>query len=180
MRKIIYIVIMIFCISSTSTNAQTRLASYVVGNGAVVISNGNHTLSATIGQSIIGSISNTSHINNVGFWYQYVKTITDVEENLMLETPREFELFQNYPNPFNPTTVIRYGLPKESNVKVIVYNILGEMVNTLVDNVQKAGYYEVNWNAANNSSGVYFYKIMGYAPGRAGDFVDVKKMLLLR
>ena len=183
MRKIIHIffIKIIFCIGISSVFAQTyKLANYVVGSGGVVASNSNHNLSATIGQPIIGSTSNTLHKNNIGFWYQYAVTITDVEDEWMLETPREFELFQNYPNPFNPTTIIRYGLPKESSVKVIVFNILGEMVITLVDNTQIAGYYEVNFNASNMASGVYIYSIQSIALDGSKDFRNVKKMILLR
>ena len=76
---------------------------------------------------------------NIGFWNQYSKTITDVEDRWMFEVPKQYELYQNYPNPFNPTTTIRYGLPKESRVKIIVYNILGEMITTLVNDSQDAG-----------------------------------------
>ena len=98
----------------------------------------------------------------------------------MFETPREFELFQNYPNPFNPTTIIRYGLPKESSVKVIVYNILGEMVVQLVNATQKTGYYEVNFNASNLASGIYIYAIQSRTLDGSMDFRNVKKMILVK
>ncbi len=95
--------------------------------------------------------------------------------------PQKFALSQNYPNPFNPSTTIKYSIPNVerlaksfSNVTLRIYDILGREVVTLVNKQQKPGYYEVNWNAANNSSGVYFYKIT------AGKFVDTKKMILLR
>ena len=96
---------------------------------------------------------------------------------------------QNYPNPFNPSTTIEYQIPDqirndktavaqsgvgESYVTLKIYDILGREVATLVNEQQKAGYYEVKWNAVNNSSGVYFYKI------QAGDFVDTKKMILMK
>ena len=177
MRKIIHIffIAMIFCIGISSVFAQNnKLTNYVVGNGAAIVRSGGHVLSLTIGQPIVGKTSNALHSYNIGFWYQYAETIVGVEEDWRGGTPLEFELFQNYPNPFNPTTIIRYGLPKESSVKVIVYNILGEIVNTLVDNVQKSGYYEVNFNASNLATGIYIYRI------QAGDFVETKKMVLLR
>jgi len=85
-----------------------------------------------------------------------------------------YKLSQNYPNPFNPSTTINYSIPERSNVTLKVYDILGREIATLVNKQQKAGFYEVNWNAINNSSGVYFYKIL------AGDFVETKKMILLR
>jgi len=88
--------------------------------------------------------------------------------------PKEFALGQNYPNPFNPSTTFKYEIPKESYITLKVYDILGREVTTLVNEQQRAGYYEIDWNAVNNSSGVYFYKI------QAGDYVDTKKMILLR
>ncbi len=89
--------------------------------------------------------------------------------------PRIYTLEQNYPNPFNPTTVISYGLPKSGQVKLVVYDILGQVVQTLVNNeFKEAGTYKINFYANNLASGVYFYKI------DAGDFTSVKKMLLVK
>ncbi|MEN8194387.1 MAG: T9SS type A sorting domain-containing protein [Bacteroidota bacterium] len=178
MKTIKYIFFVVILCSIT-ISSQTRLANYVFGNGAVISSNSSHIVSGTIGQPIIGTTSNSSNINNIGFWYQYSETITDVNENEDL-TPTKFELFQNYPNPFNPSTVIKYGLPKESNVRIVVYNILGEMVSTLVDNFQKAGYYEINFNASSLASGVYLYTIQSEALDGSKDYRSVKKMILLR
>ena len=177
---IIMIFIPLLLASQLKVEAQNKLAYAVFGNGGSSVSNQNNNLYSTIGQPIIGNINNTLYTNNIGFWYQYAETITDVEESWMFETPREFELFQNYPNPFNPTTIIRYGLPKESSVKVIVYNILGEMVVQLVNATQKTGYYEVNFNASNLASGVYIYPIQSRTLDGTKDFRSVKKMILVK
>ena len=88
--------------------------------------------------------------------------------------PDRFELYQNYPNPFNPSTTIKYDLPKESSVKIEVYDILGKKVATLVDGIMKAGSYRIIWDANRFASGVYFYRI------QAGDYHEVKKLLLLK
>ncbi len=88
--------------------------------------------------------------------------------------PEKYFLFQNYPNPFNPITTIKYGLPKESNVQLIIYNILGEKVTELVDTFQKAGSYNIEWNADKFASGVYIYRI------KAGDFISSRKLMLLK
>lgn len=88
--------------------------------------------------------------------------------------PEKFELEQNYPNPFNPNTTIKFSIPKESQVTLLVYNMLGEKIKELKNEVMKAGYFDVVFDASNIASGVYLYRI------KAGDFVQTKKMLLLK
>ena len=88
--------------------------------------------------------------------------------------PAVFKLNQNYPNPFNPVTMINYQLPMTSDVELSVYNLLGQKVATLVNVRQRAGYHQIEWGAGGFSSGIYYYRI------EAGDFQDVKKMVLLR
>lgn len=99
--------------------------------------------------------------------------VTDVDAFSDL-IPLTFDLMQNYPNPFNPSTKIKFGLPKESEVSVAIYNILGEKVNDLVNQHLKAGYHEVEFNNTSLSSGIYFYRIV------AADYVETKKMILLK
>ena len=88
--------------------------------------------------------------------------------------PNSFKLSQNYPNPFNPETVIGYALPIRSDVKLTIYNLRGEEVALLVDGTVSAGNHRVSWDASGFASGIYFYKI------QAGDFVQTRKMLLLK
>ncbi|MCL6495819.1 MAG: T9SS type A sorting domain-containing protein [Ignavibacterium sp.] len=88
--------------------------------------------------------------------------------------PIEFKLFQNFPNPFNPNTRIAYSIPQDVQVTLKVYDLLGNEIQTLVDEPQQQNYYEVQFNAENLSSGVYFYQL------KAGDFIQTKKMVLLR
>ena len=107
------------------------------------------------------------------FTIEVVEIPDDIDVELS-ELPTEFALEQNYPNPFNPSTTFKYEIPKESYITLKVYDILGREVATLVNGQQKAGYYEIDWNASNNSSGVYFYKI------QAGGFVDTKKMIWVK
>jgi hypothetical protein len=88
--------------------------------------------------------------------------------------PETFELLPNFPNPFNPTTVIRYQLPVAREVHLVVLDLLGQRVATLVQGDQEAGYHEVKFDAPTLSSGVYLYRL------QAGDFVQTRKLLLLR
>jgi hypothetical protein len=101
-------------------------------------------------------------------------TVTAVNEPGNSLIPMQFELSQNYPNPFNPSTTINFALPKASEVHLVVYDLLGRVVTTLVNGNLNAGYHKINFNAANLASGVYFYSI------KAGDFTSVKKLMLLK
>jgi len=93
--------------------------------------------------------------------------------------PSEYYLYQNYPNPFNPSTIIRYSIPSVGtghapSVRLVIYNVLGQIVTTLVNEEQKPGNYEVKWDGAGQSSGVYFYKL------QSGNFSETRKLILLR
>jgi hypothetical protein len=88
--------------------------------------------------------------------------------------PRNFELAQNYPNPFNPVTKIKFALPKNSFVNLVVYNAIGQKVSELINREMVFGYHEVEFSAAGLSSGIYYYRL------ESGDFVSVKKMMILK
>ena len=95
------------------------------------------------------------------------------EEN-QINSVAEYNLEQNYPNPFNPNTILKFAIAKEGNVNLSVYNILGERVMELKNEMMKPGYYEVEFNASSLASGVYFYQL------KAGDFIQTKKMVLTK
>jgi len=107
--------------------------------------------------------------------YEYSKEI-----EIDLGMPNEFSLSQNYPNPFNPSTTIRYSIPNviaseaKQSVVLKVYDILGNVVATLVNENKAAGNYEVKYDASNLSSGIYFYKL------QSGSFVQTKKFILIK
>jgi len=113
-----------------------------------------------------------------------VKTLILSVTNRLI--PKEYALHQNYPNPFNPTTRINYQLPTASRVVLKIYDILGEEVRTLADEIQEAGYRSVEWNSTNDqgqvlASGVYFYRFEAASIVSAGrTFTKVNKMLLLK
>ena len=110
------------------------------------------------------------------YWTDTMKVIVSpfvgIYENII--NSFTFNLYQNYPNPFNPITKIKYSIPNQSSVTIKVYDILGREIETLINKEEKAGNYEINWNASKLSSGVYFYQL------KAGEFIQTKKMLLLK
>lgn len=104
---------------------------------------------------------------------------TGVQDGEITILPLDFLLNQNYPNPFNPATTISYSLSQRGRVTIEVFNLLGQKVNTLIDRDEAAGTYSINWNGTDASghkvaTGVYFYRL------RAGDYVETKKMILLK
>ena len=114
--------------------------------------------------------------------------VTDVEEKDNI--PIEYALYQNYPNPFNPTTKIKYSIPQSSGigssadfkqqVLLKVYDILGKEVVTLVNKRQSAGYYEIEFGTSSLPSAVYLYRLQVSGASNSKEFVQTKKMILLR
>jgi len=100
--------------------------------------------------------------------------IVGIYDNNTLGAPLQFQLYNNYPNPFNPSTSIQYAVKDRQFVTLKVYDVLGNEVATLVNEEKPAGSYEVAFDAAQLSSGIYFYKL------QAGSFVETKKMILLK
>ena len=110
--------------------------------------------------------------NLYGLWEISIDSITSITKDI--KSPNSYILAQNYPNPFNPTTEISYSLPSASNVKLTVFNTLGQEVRVLEYGFKNAGNYNINFNASNLPSGIYFYKL------EAGRFSQVKKMILIK
>ena len=104
-----------------------------------------------------------------GGGYKYSDIITSD-----INSPFVFSLNQNYPNPFNPNTIITYSLPAASNVKLVVYNAIGQIVKVLENSFRETGNYNISFNASDLPSGIYFYKL------EACQFTQVKKMILLK
>ncbi len=105
-----------------------------------------------------------------------VQAATDVDDKVLTNT--DYKLFQNFPNPFNPSTIITFQVFVQSSVSIIVYDIIGNQVATLLNEEKPAGKYTVNFDASNTgkllSSGIYYYKM------RAGNFSEIKKMVLIK
>ncbi len=127
----------------------------------------------------------SDNLNSITLAREYVKEAFNVYQNNFTNlptsvgsdkniTPKEFVLNQNYPNPFNPSTAITYQLSAQSKVELKVFDILGREVSTLVNEIQNAGSYKVNFNASKLSSGIYIYQI------KADNFIQSKKMMLVK
>jgi len=143
-------------------NVTPQVSSLVIGN--------TYVFAGTIGESVW-----RRSVSEIG-----IKQISD-------NVPEEYKLFQNYPNPFNPTTKIKFDIPSDvrretSNVKLVVYDILGREVATLVNQPLQPGTYEVDFDGTNYPSGVYFYRITAGNPSTSSgqSFTETKKMVLLK
>jgi photosystem II stability/assembly factor-like uncharacterized protein len=106
-------------------------------------------------------------------WKRSLPESLDVR-NISTEIPKEYSIKQNYPNPFNPSTNIEFSVPKSSVIKIVVYDISGRALETLVNESLSAGSYKINWNASGYASGIYFYKIS------ADNFSQSHKMILVK
>lgn len=120
----------------------------------------------------------TGALQEWGFIFS-LEAVTGIDDDSNLELPQAFQLHENYPNPFNPSTTLRYDLKESVNVQLMVYNILGQQVRTLVNGAQTAGRQSINWDGRDDlgrqvSSGIYIYRLL------AGDFVQSRKMMLMK
>jgi len=143
-----------FDISSYANGSTNLKVRFRLTSDAGIQSDGWYVDDIVITKYCVGTIVGTSE-NNSGI-------------------PKQFALEQNFPNPFNPATVIKYQVPKASNVKISIFDILGKEVATLINGKVEAGYHQVEFNGSNFASGLYLYKI------EADGFTDVKKMILVK
>lgn len=176
-----------FSLTPSQVSAVQMARQVLDGGGAMWLETASYKLSSSLGQSIIGSQDGPTKDLYTGFWNPWVVQMTPVEWEEVDHTqlPREFGLSQNFPNPFNPATVIEYALPQASEVKVQIYNVLGQKVRNLVDEHQEPGYKMIRWDGTDNngmevSSGIYFYRIVAHTVHGDEDFVECRKMTLLK
>jgi hypothetical protein len=125
------------------------------------------SLTVTDGYLFAGTIGD-------GVWKRPLSEIMTGIENSRDQVTLQYILNQNYPNPFNPSTTIRYEIPRQGHVTLKIYNIIGQEVETLIDEQRNAGRGEVVWNASRFSSGVYFSRF------RAGEFTKTMKLILVK
>ena len=109
-----------------------------------------------------------------GSWDPDDVSATEVDPLLVAGIPEDFGLSQNYPNPFNPVTTISYQLPDDAHVTLVVSDVMGREVATLVNGQEEAGHKSVRFDASNLASGIYFYRL------QAGIFVESRKLMLMK
>ena len=172
-------------VSATVTDLQVQITvtgtsgdvagELVDGTGAVVaFNNGTSSNPFTLTAPGPGNyVINAGHKSPLRWDSASVSiSVTNVRENS--SNPTNFKLYDNYPNPFNPSTSIRYSIPEGSFTSIKIYNSLGSEVATLVNETKSAGTYEVEFNASNLSSGIYYYTL------QVGSFSETKKMILMK
>ena len=153
--------------------AQNHISASVISGGGEKQVNAQYTLTGTVGQVSIKSMTTSGYQVHSGFWNVYSKdVVSSVYEADFI--PREFNLEQNYPNPFNPSTVINFTVAERSKVIIKIYDVLGNTVTYLVNEELEPGVYQRTFNAGIYSSGLYLYRM------EAGNFINTKKMLLVK
>ena len=165
-------------VTATSANSiRLSIPSFSLTSNTVFISSTYspvQSASIKVGQSVTVWADQSPSGNLQAVQVQQISAVvTDLEGNKD-NLPVSYELKQNYPNPFNPTTEIAFTLANQENVSLVVYNIIGQEVATLISSPMSAGSHAVKFNAANLSSGIYLYRL------KAGNFVSIKKMILLK
>ncbi len=168
-------------ISGTNIFAGTIYTG--VSNGGIFLSTDNGTSWRAVNTGLTNTnisslaVSETdlyAGTNGSGTWRRPLSDMITAVKESKNEIPTTYSLSQNYPNPFNPSTTISFALPSRSFVSLKVFDILGRELSTIVSGELQAGTYNRQWNAANMSSGVYFYRL------QAGSFIETKKLLLLK
>ncbi len=165
-------------VESPGSPAQSSylLRTSVIGAGGAPGESGGYKTNGTLGQWAPGEGSAAGKTLSAGFWKSGWQVIVTGEE---VPVALRNELFQNYPNPFNPSTTIEYMVGEESPVEIVIFNVKGQRIRTLVSDTNAPGRHRVAWDGRNDrgvtvSTGMYFYRL------RVGSFSAVKKMLLLR
>jgi len=164
-------VLLILLVVATPALADYVISQSVIGSGGGAASGGSYSVIGTVGQPAIGIASGGSYIGEIGFWYQPGWILTGVGED---DFPKSFSLGQNYPNPFNPVTTFAFSLPTESDVSIILYDVNGRVVRTLVDGEMEPGFHQTVLLATGLPSGVYFARMV------AGRFTETRKITLLK
>jgi hypothetical protein len=156
-------------------DAQTSAVRWwTINMGFAVGNSSNSKMKSAVGYGLVGRMTGPSSMVETGFLADTLLRGTIVSVGAREEVPGEYALHQNYPNPFNPSTTIWYELPTAGNVKLTVFDMLGQIVATLVSERKQPGTYTVQFDGSGLATGVFFYRL------QAGTYVETKKLLLIR
>ena len=175
------IVAMMVAGSVAVTHAQNYQLDWLCINSGGVMeqSSANYGAKITLAQSVAGYCESANYRAYLGFWHPKLGSAVAVEQIESITLPTAFSLEQNYPNPFNPTTTIEFAIPRSGQVRVEIYNMLGQMVTVLVNEQLSAGVYRAVWDGHDlwgnqAASGVYLYRL------QVADYVATRKMVILK
>jgi len=169
--------------TTTETNNQGFDIERKSVNGAEWTKIGNVNGNGTTTEARSYSFSDRANTGNFNYRLKQIDfngnfAYYNLGNEVVVGVPSQYAISQNYPNPFNPSTKIDYDIPFDGKVSVLLYDLSGRQVGSLVNDVKTAGYYTVNFNASNLASGMYFYRIN--AEGNGNNFVSTKKMVLIK
>jgi hypothetical protein len=167
----------VFPIPIKSTKGGTVDAATIYGFDPIYEDpdNGNFTLLS--GSPAYGKAHDGSALGDLRWATNPPMSVREIKTDREVDS---YKLEQNYPNPFNPSTKISFNLPKSGFVNLSIYNVLGRLVEVLINKEMEAGAYEYNFDASSLKSGVYFYTISVGSFGKSGNFTSTKKMVLIR
>lgn len=178
MKKLCILLFLAAAFRAAPLMAQNQIGSWTFNSGMASTSNATFEVVTSVGEPIIGVMSNSQFTLKSGSRYSVGKdtVVTSIggPDELRPDRPDKFALEQNHPNPFNPSTIIPYQVPENSSVKLEVFNPLGKRVAVLVNEQKNAGSYSTRFDASRLAGGVYLYRFS------AGDFVQTKKMMLIK
>ncbi|MBT8378410.1 MAG: T9SS type A sorting domain-containing protein [Ignavibacteria bacterium] len=160
-----------------STDGGESFTNFMVSQSSFTPSINNylgHYIGISAHNNIVRPVWTRVDNNLPSLWTAIVDSVTTVEESTTSITPSVYMLFQNYPNPFNPVTNIKYSVPDKSFISLKVYDVLGNEIVALVNETKQADSYTVQFDPSELTSGIYFYRL------QAGDFVETKKMILMK
>jgi membrane-bound inhibitor of C-type lysozyme len=160
--------------SATPVMAQYALSSAVVSSGASSMGGVQYQIRGSVGQAVINSTSGAAYADSQGFWYTVGHTGGLAAGDVGRALPGSFALAQNFPNPFNPSTELRFQVPAAARVTIKIFNISGQLVETLADRNFTAGEHALTWNGARYATGIYLVRMT--APG----FTEIRRAVLLK
>lgn len=173
--------LIVICVSFIFSQTYSLKSYCIDAGGVATVTSGGYKMGMSVSQSFIGKVDGGGYTAYIGYWPPWgsLPGVEETDRSSGLGQPTIFSLNQNYPNPVSHRTIIKYSIARPCKVELKLFDITGRQIAVLVNENQKPGYYQVNWNIRNVSekqlpNGVYFYQLT------AGDWADIKKMVIVR